>query len=203
MEKFVGHDVVPGAQGVADEHPFAYTEGRERLSPGEGMHPMPTEQPAATPGRSLVEDHLFDRLVAAIRRDHGHDYALSVRIMDQALAFLGTCARSNEALAPSALVDHGWHTFILYTEHYRDFCQREAGQFIDHVPDDPTDIPTPEGLIDATVDAIAAAGFSVDRELWNRVGDCKNKCTGRCHHCGKPSGTAPAPRTGVAVGAGF
>lgn len=152
-------------------------------------------------GRSLVAGHLFDRLVAALKRDHGHDHAQAVRIMDQALAFLGTCARSNAPLAPSVLVDHGWHVFILHTEHYRDFCQREAGGFIDHVPDDPTDIPTPDGLIDFTLDAITAAGFSVDRELWDRTGDCKNKCTGRCHHCGRGSAARPAARTGVAVGA--
>lgn len=153
----------------------------------------------AIPGRSLIADHLFDRLVAAIQRDHGHDYALSVRIMDQALAFLGTCARSSVSLAPSPLVDVGWHTFILHTEHYRDFCLREAGQFIDHVPDDPNDIPTPDGLIDATVEAIAGAGFSVDRDLWDRVGDCQNKCTGRCHRCGRYARPASAVHTGVPV----
>ncbi|MFK0250195.1 glycine-rich domain-containing protein [Amycolatopsis azurea] len=143
-----------------------------------------------TTGRSLVPEWLFDRLVRAVQKAHAHDYATAVRIMDQALAFLGACARFPErSFAPSILVDHGWHTFILYTEHYRGFCERVAGRFIDHIPDDdPTDIAVPDDLLSLTVDAIEEAGFSVDRELWDRTGDCQNKCNGRCHHCGTSTG---------------
>jgi hypothetical protein len=30
------------------------------------------------------------------------------------------------------LSDPGWHTFVLHTRDYREFCRRVAGRFIDH-----------------------------------------------------------------------
>lgn len=54
--------------------------------------------------------------------------------MDQALAFLIACANTPRPLAPSAEVDLGWHTFLLYTNEYADFCERIAGRFIHHRP---------------------------------------------------------------------
>ncbi len=35
---------------------------------------------------------------------------------------------------PSREVDELWHTFILFTKDYREFCQNYLGQFLDHVP---------------------------------------------------------------------
>lgn len=35
---------------------------------------------------------------------------------------------------PSQVVDDLWHTFILYTKDYRDFCENSFGRFIDHIP---------------------------------------------------------------------
>jgi len=31
-------------------------------------------------------------------------------------------------------IDHGWHTFVLYTEDYFEFCQEYLGVFVHHVP---------------------------------------------------------------------
>ncbi len=35
---------------------------------------------------------------------------------------------------PSKEVDELWHTFILFTADYREFCYKYLGQFLDHVP---------------------------------------------------------------------
>ena len=35
---------------------------------------------------------------------------------------------------PSQIADDLWHEFILYTQHYRDFCQRAFGRFLHHTP---------------------------------------------------------------------
>jgi hypothetical protein len=139
-------------------------------------------------GRELVPDDLFARLTARIAYDHPELAPdLPARIMDQALAFLGTCATSIESLGPSELVDIGWHTFILHTADYADFCQRVAGRFIHHQPEPTTDdrrpAPEPVGVpISRTRSAIVAAGFVLDAPLWAPSGaaDCNSKCN-QCH----------------------
>ncbi|WFE44758.1 hypothetical protein [Verrucosispora sp. WMMD1129] len=137
-------------------------------------------------GRALVSDELFAQLTARIAHDH-RELApdLPARILDQALAFLGTCATATGPLGPSDLVDIGWHTFILHTREYADFCQRIAGRFIHHQPEptseEPPSGPEPIGApISRTVAAITAAGFAVDHELWGgRVAEC-TQCHAGC-----------------------
>ncbi|MFD8045494.1 hypothetical protein ACFV5E_18895 [Streptomyces chartreusis] len=65
---------------------------------------------------------------------------------------------------------------------YPAFCQRVAGQFVHHVPTD-EDEQTPGGAAAAregTMAAIAAAGYTVEAELWNSAADC-NQCHAGCH----------------------
>lgn len=92
-------------------------------------------------GYTLIDPALFDRLTRRIASEHPDlTDGMPRRILDQALAFLGTSATATQPLGPSELVDIGWHTFILYTVDYAAFCDRVAGRFIHHVPDDdPTD----------------------------------------------------------------
>ena len=35
---------------------------------------------------------------------------------------------------PSQIADELWHEFILYTQHYQDFCQQPFGRFLHHTP---------------------------------------------------------------------
>jgi hypothetical protein len=71
-------------------------------------------------GRSLVAEELFERLTRRVITDEGHEPTFAVRVLDQALAFLGTCAVNHaESLSPSRMVD------------YREFRERVAGRFID------------------------------------------------------------------------
>jgi hypothetical protein len=87
--------------------------------------------------RALVSDDLFRRLTDRIIEDEGYGSHLAERIMEQALAFLDACAiNKGTPLSPSKPVDVGWHTFLMYTKDYAEFCHRIAGRFIHHVPDD-------------------------------------------------------------------
>jgi len=80
---------------------------------------------SALQGRTLISEELFDCLTKRIANDENMSPALAARIMDQALAFLATTAQQDgPSLSPSRLVDIGWHTFILYTRDYAEFCHR-------------------------------------------------------------------------------
>ena len=151
-------------------------------------------------GRSLVDPELFARLSARIVTDHDMDRSTAERIMDQALAFLGACAVSTKPLSPSATVDIGWHAFILYTRDYREFCDRVAGRFIDHIPTDHNgrecqmcnkcqDDSPPGGdgkarlgalSASRTALAVAEAGFIVYEMLWANIRQC-SQCKDGCH----------------------
>lgn len=134
--------------------------------------------------KSLVDDELWVRLTNRIAKDEGMELSLAERIMDQALAFLALSAKVPEGgYSPSPLVDIGWHTFILYTKPYADFCERIGSQFIHH---NPCDEWTPEqgwGNIRRTVDALTVHGYSIDQELWKgERADCDTS------YCGGPCG---------------
>jgi len=152
--------------------------------------------------RSLLDDVLWQRLVARVRKDgtfmerfgaqdDATQQAWAERIMDGAAGFLVLCAAGHgEGYSPSPLVDIGWHTFLLYTRDYAAFCQRVAGRFIHHVPDDASGAPArtrPAENRDRTIAAITAAGFAVDEPLWTLGAlDC-----GNCHEDGNCSASGP------------
>jgi hypothetical protein len=134
-----------------------------------------------TLGRSAISAELFGRLVSRIVKDEQVEQQFAERIMDQALAFLAVCGlNSGEPLSPSELVDIGWHTFILHTIDYAEFCQCIAGRFIHHVPTGSGN-SVPQALT-RTIEAIKVAGYSVDTDLWlnQRSGSCTG-CHGGCH----------------------
>lgn len=134
----------------------------------------------ATPvkrGKDLLPESTFTRLVERIMCDERMEEDLAERVMDQALAFLATSAASDEQLAPSPTVDIGWHTFLLYTREYSEFCDRVAGRFLHHVPAD-AEAPALSAveLNERTVEAIQDAGYRLDAPLWAGVGPC-TQCT--------------------------
>ncbi|MGC7102740.1 glycine-rich domain-containing protein [Amycolatopsis lurida] len=148
-----------------------------------------------TTGRKLVSCELFDRLASRIVADERLPPGLAERIVDQALAFLAACARNTGApLAPSELVDLGWHTFILHTRDYADFCDRIAGRFLHHVPAEVSD-PEASGesahaTLVRTVAAIERAGYAVDPALWPAI---SGKCNVNCSQCKNGCSDDPPP----------
>jgi hypothetical protein len=150
----------------------------------------PTTAPGLNSHRTLLPTTLADRLTARIAAEHPDLAAdLPARILDQTLAFLETCATATEPIGPSELVDMGWHIFILYTHEYTEFCDRIAGRYIHHVPDDTTTgdewptVPKPSSAtLAATVAAMRRAGYELDMPLWsvNGAADC-TQCHAGCH----------------------
>ncbi|MFD0857157.1 glycine-rich domain-containing protein [Actinomadura adrarensis] len=131
--------------------------------------------------RSMISPGLFGRLTDRIVRDHDLPASMAERTMAQTLAFLATCARNPGAgLAPSGRVDIGWHTFLLYTREYAQFCDRVAGRFIHHLPDEEDDQQDVGAeRIGVTVAAMRAAGMPVDTDLWIPTARC-SQCYAGC-----------------------
>jgi hypothetical protein len=143
-------------------------------------------------GRSLVSVDLFQRLTRRIVNNDQITPPLAARIMNQALTFLAASAQhTGEPLAPSDLVDIGWHAFLLYTREYAEFCDRVAGRLIHHVPNDDPDAPaekaSPAQVRARTMAAIASAGYTIDAGLWplssTNCGDCHED--GNCSASGQ------------------
>ncbi|MFB9684193.1 glycine-rich domain-containing protein [Amycolatopsis plumensis] len=138
--------------------------------------------------RSLIPGALFDRLTDRIADTDDLPHALAERIVDQTLAFLCACATERgSGLAPSPLVDLGWHAFILHTKEYAEFCDRVAGGYIHHVPEPDRDTSIAHRYAELTraVSAIASAGFPVDPDLWSlRAANCSSGDDG-CRASGK------------------
>lgn len=140
-----------------------------------------TETIVRNTGRSLVPGALFERLSARIVAEHPDiDRPMAERIMDQALAFLATVGRNTGELSPSEQVDIAWHTFVLHTREYADFCSRIAGCFIHHEPHDDTrdQVSDSSASLIRTLAAITAAGFVTDPELWAVTAKCSDRCSG-------------------------
>ncbi|WP_413809807.1 glycine-rich domain-containing protein [Streptomyces sp. OE57] len=135
----------------------------------------------AADARTLLSADLLDRLATRIVKDHDIALPLAERI--------AACANNtSQPLTPSKTIDIGWHTFILHTRDYADFCQRVAGHFIHHVPTDPAEGKrgTAAAARQRILDAIATAGYAVDTDLWPEAADCS-----QCH-----AGCSDSPNSG-------
>lgn len=137
-------------------------------------------------GRSLIEPPLFDQLARRVAADSNLDAPTAERILDQALAFLAASAVTTARLSPSALVDYGWHAFILHTREYAEFCDRVAGRFIHHVPTDGEHDDVGAAGPWETTKAIVAAGYVVDAPLWEDAARC-SQCHNGCHNDPPPN----------------
>lgn len=135
---------------------------------------------------TLVEPAMMERLAARITKDHTEtDLPTARRVIGQTAAFLAAgAALPHVALSPSKPVDVGWHTWILHTVDYAAFCDRIAGRFIHHVPTSGGQVSGggPEAERRRTLDALVAAGFRIDLDLWPeaaKMGEC-SQCHAGC-----------------------
>lgn len=136
------------------------------------------ETPVSLDPKTLISTELFDQIVTRLADREGLRREHAERCMVQALAFLKACADNpNARLAPPFEVDLAWHTFILHTKEYAEFCENLAGRFLHHRPAD--GMEDDGAMIRATADIIALGGMPVDHELWGVEGTgCHNTCSG-------------------------
>ncbi|WP_259316710.1 hypothetical protein [Kitasatospora xanthocidica] len=145
---------------------------------------MTSPVPAALPRSSAVLDSgpthpvvpvldkaTLDSVVATVLGNNdGMALTMAQRIVREAVAFVVTGAlRPTQAMAPSRIVDEGWHALVLHTKVYAELCGR-FGRFVHHSPGFDPDNFDPD-ILERTQEAIKAAGFDVDEELWRAPGD--------------------------------
>jgi hypothetical protein len=96
-----------------------------------------------TAALETVLAYRHDGVVARYRRDHGGTEADAREVFEGLLAFLYLSARSIELQGSEVVVgmypeilklDWMWHSFILHTRDYADFCRRHFGFFLHHEP---------------------------------------------------------------------
>lgn len=136
--------------------------------------------------KPFIDQELWDRLANRISKGEDIGILLAQRILNEALGFLRLCAlEPDRHYSPSPLVDIGWHEFILYTHEYAEFCEKLAGRFIHHAPNDER---TSYSSTIRTVSAMKARGIAVDEMLWVDEADCAGtSCThGDCTSGGPP-----------------
>jgi hypothetical protein len=138
--------------------------------------------------KGLIDEQLWERLVKRLVHDEDMERTLAERVMNEALGFLGLLAHEpNIPYSPSATVDPGWHTFILYTREYAAFCDQIAGRFIHHNPTDTPGVDYSDGNTPAqTMQAMLRYG-PVDEMLWVHAASCEgggggggSSCHGGC-----------------------
>jgi hypothetical protein len=95
--------------------------------------------------------------------------------MAAACQYLELCVMYPErSHIPSKQVDIGWHTFLMYTREYSDFCQQLGGRFIHHCPNDGEVVNA--GNSSETVEFMKSVGVVFDQEMWLGSGQCTSSC---------------------------
>jgi len=99
---------------------------------------------ATAPQSSLAEVLEFRRpaIVRRYAKDHGASLQEAETLFRETLKWLYLCYRSSIDCPESGCsmtpdlekIDWMWHTFLLFTKDYAEFCERYFGFFLHHVP---------------------------------------------------------------------
>ena len=97
--------------------------------------------------RQFIESYAWS---AAIRdrfaRQHSElDDSQQQQVWETLRDYFAMChaARGASVAMPSRIVDDAWHTFLLFTREYSEFCQRAFGRDLHHAPHEPLQTPGP------------------------------------------------------------
>lgn len=133
--------------------------------------------------RSYLTPTEFHGVAATVKKDNpGMAEGVAERITLEAIKFVAVAAEGAKGIAPSRVVDEGWHALILHTDLYARLCDRLGGGFVHHYPELPDAGRYDPEFIDRTMTAIQAAGFSVDRDLWFAPDAGLIEVSAKCQH---------------------
>jgi len=115
----------------------------------------------------VVERHAVDHNVAE---------EVALRRFEGLKQFMAVAALTPGRKVASPAVDAMWHSFLLYTKDYREFCQEYLGRFIEH---EPFETAAPWAYDRTRQEAESLFG-PLDGELWpaEAKADCSSGCDG-------------------------
>ncbi|MGF1428756.1 hypothetical protein [Kitasatospora sp. LaBMicrA B282] len=126
-----------------------------------------------------------ERVVATVLDNNkfsGMDDETARRIVREALKFVAACGEHRDrSLAPSRVVDEGWHALILNTRVHAELCGRFGG-LVHHYPQRPDPRRCSGAVVQRTLDAIEASGYRPDRKLWGDPQTGKVVVAANCQH---------------------
>ncbi|MBT2489109.1 hypothetical protein J7E96_11360 [Streptomyces sp. ISL-96] len=142
-----------------------------------------TEAPVTRDARDLINPEDLAAVAASIQWSNpGMAPDVAEAITLEALKFEAACAAHPTAgLAPSRVVDEGWHALILNTRVKASLAAR-LGYFVHHVPEAPDlDNRSTDSLI-RTQEAIRSAGYTPRPEMWTDPTDGSIPVRASCQH---------------------
>ena len=111
-------------------------------------------------------------------QEYGGSVADAERCFHTLKQFLATCTAAGGDGVASKPVDNMWHTFILFTRDYEEFCEAYLGKFIHHVPS-----KNRRTLASPKTRSLAEQLFGpVYEDLWpiEAMGDCESSSCDCC-----------------------
>lgn len=117
--------------------------------------------------RDLIPPDTFDAVAATVLDNNpGMEQHLAERIVREAIKFVATCGRYRDrGMAPSRVVDEGWHALILHTRAYTELCEQVGGP-VHHYPERPDPTRFNGAVIQFTTSMMEQAGYPADPRLW-------------------------------------
>lgn len=129
------------------------------------------------PTRKPIDEILAYRNDSVLRRyekDFQASPDQSERAFNSLKQFMIVCRMKEGLKVTSEPVDQFWHTFLLFTKDYRDFCDNYLGMFVNHRP---FEDPAP-GFYEETKEFAQSLFGELDSDYWPEHG--KAECTSGC-----------------------
>jgi hypothetical protein len=96
---------------------------------------MNRPKPSVSQATEAALNFSFEPILERYKRDYGVDDETARRHELELKRYFILCATQDGRLGMRGPVDNIWHTFLLFTEEYADFCHRVAGRFLHHIPE--------------------------------------------------------------------
>ncbi|WP_381802121.1 glycine-rich domain-containing protein [Streptomyces niveus] len=163
---------------------------------------MTVEAPVTRDARDLLTADELASVTATVQANNpGMGRETAEEVVVQALKFEATCSTyARGPLAPSRIVDEGWHALILHTRIKARLADR-IGHFVHHVPEAPDPTRRAPNVLLRTQAAMEDAGYIPDPKLWVRPSDTSIPVAASCQHrpggeegtcTGDPDGDGPS-----------
>lgn len=153
--------------------------------------------------RALLNDAAFSGVLHTVLDNNpGMTEDVADRIVIEALKFVHAAALfPTVRIAPTRIVDEGWHALILHTHVYATLCSR-LGRTVHHYPERPDASRFDPDVLTRTMALIEQAGYAPDPELWTSPDKQLVTVAAGCSHTQQPGGCGPINPGGCASGGG-